>query len=349
MNRRTPRARFLVALCCLAASSVAARSAAAAQDIPPDHAALFAKVEEAKKKHLAREFDVARGMLKEVLDADPKDFELALTLARWLAKERTDFIGGVPFARHAVELDPRSVEATNLLGICLTWSDHAADAESVYRAAVQRWPDGSMMHFGLGVACAQQNKYVEGRDELLKALALAPEEPIYHFQLGQIASNLRDLPMAEKEFRVAAEKNAHVDALWRLGSTLAKVGKDPEAELILVKALKSGPTGSKWHAGFELGVFFFERKRYEDAAAILIQATKLRPEGRDAWLYLARAQKALGRNEAAKRSLEKYQSMRDESEKETDEYLLSLIQAQLDGTYQRPAEESAPAADPEVH
>ena len=302
-----------------------------AQEGKPDNAALFAKYSEAQRKHLAGERDVALAAMKEVLDADPKNAELALSIARWLAQEREDFAGGEPFARRATGLEPRSAEAANLLGACLISTGRFGESESVYRSAIARFPNDAVMHYGLGMSCGQQMKYLEARAHYAKSIELDPNCGLYHFSNGECLSNLREWELSEQQFRLAVKLNGHADALWRLGEVLVRTGKDAEAEKTLTQALTTGPKLSRFSAALQLGIFFFERARHADSAAILHQATKHRPEGRDAWLWLARAERALGHEDASERALKKYQELRTREDRIEEERLLGLIKAQLEG------------------
>ncbi len=299
------------------------------RDAPPDTAALFAKYQEAQKKHLAGEIDAARTLLAEIVAADPKNFDLALAIAKWLEEQRSDFIGAEPIARRAAELRPESVEAVNLFGSALTMTGKAVESEPLYAAAVIRAPAESLLWFGLAVARAQQQKHLEARPAFERAIELAPQSGLYHFSSGENLANLRELEAAEREFTLAFKLNGHADAGWRLGEILARQGKDVAAEKVLRAALNQGPKSVQWNAALQLGIFYVEHGRAQEAAGLLHQATTAKPEGRDAWMWLARAQRALGKSDAAARSIKKYQTLRASDDKTEEEYLLSLIRAQL--------------------
>jgi predicted Zn-dependent protease len=305
--------------------------AARSQEAPPPDDAR-ARFTEAQKRHLAGETEAARALLKELLDADPKNFELALSIARWLCIERQDYAGAEPFARRAAELEARSAEAVNLLGSCLNSSGRAEEAETVFRAGAKRFEADGTMRFGLGMACALQLKYLEARDAYDQAIALEPRNGLYRFSSGECRANLREFEAAEKELRLAVEWKGHADARWRLGEVLARQGKEKEAEETLRAAMLEGPKLARFNAALQLGILLFEHGRAEECARLLHQATKQRPEGRDAWMWLARAERALGHEEAATRALRRYQELRASADKAEEERLLDLIKAQLAGS-----------------
>lgn len=328
----TRAATLLLAVLIRAPAAPAASGAAAAQEAQAaqDRGVLLEKYQAAQKRHLAGEIEPARAAMKEVLDADPGNAELALSIARWLVMERSDFLGGEPFARRAHELEPRSLEATNLAGGCLVHAGRPAEAEAIYRAAVERFPADATMRYGLGMACGQQKKYLEAKSWYAAAIELDPDQGLFHFSAGENLANLRDYAASERELRLAVKLAGHADAAWKLGEVLAQQGKDAEAEKVLLAALERGPLASRWNAGLQLGILLFERGRPAEAAAFLHKATQVRPEGRDAWMWLARAQRALGKEEAAERSLKRYQELRAKEDRSEEERLLGLIRAQLE-------------------
>jgi tetratricopeptide (TPR) repeat protein len=312
---------------------------AAPQEMPDDRA-LRAKFQDAQKRHLSGELDAARSLLKEVLDADPGNARLARSIARWLVRERGDFEGGEPFARRVHELEPRAAESASLLGACLVFTGRNAEAEAIYRAALEINPSNASLHHGLAMACGQQKRYLEARAEYARAIELDPNDGLIRFSAGENLANLREYEAAERELRVALKLDGHADAGWKLGEVLSKQGKDAEAENVLIESLERGPPLTRWNAMLQMGIFCFERGRSSDAAAILHRAARLRPEGRDAWMWLARAQRALGKSDAAARSLRRYQELRASEDRAEEERLLGLIRAQLEkgGAKEPPAQ-----------
>jgi len=317
------------------------------QEATPDAAALRARYAEAQKRHAGGEVVPARAIMKEILDADPRNFEIAFSIARWLCMDRGDFVGGEPFARRAAELHPDSADAVNVLGACLNSTGRSDEAEVVYRTGVERFASESAMHYGLGMACAQQKKYLEALSAFSKAIELGPTSGLYRFSKGECHLNLREWESAERELRLAVQLKGHDDAQWRLGEVLARQGKDAEAEKTLQLALNEGSKLTRWSAALQLGIFFFEHGRHDDAAAILHQATKHRPEGRDAWMWLARAERALGHEAASTRALKKYRELRAIDDREEEERLLARIQAQLEGGRAPPSDEKPRPPDHE--
>jgi Flp pilus assembly protein TadD len=318
----------------MAAASLLATATGTAQDDRD----VKARFEAAKKLHESGDVDAARARMVEIADSKPGDWQLAHSLARWLAEARNDFEGALPLARRAAALEPRSLEALNLNGICLLSLRRFEESEALYRGALERFGNDGLVHYGVGMSCGQQHKLLEAKASYARAIELDPENGLYRFSAGENLANLREYEAAERELRLAVQRKGHADAPWRLGEVLAQQGKDDEAEKTLIAAVNQGPMLSRWNGGLQLGLLYFERGRHGDAIGVLVKATEVRPEGRDAWRVLAQAQRALGRDAAAARSLRKYQELREQDDRAEDERLLGLIRAQLEGRAAKPGE-----------
>jgi Flp pilus assembly protein TadD len=346
MNRTV---RTLVALVLPLVTGGLAIAQATPAPKPDDREALVARYGAAQRKYLAGDAaakEAARAEMQAVSDAAPKDFELAVSIARWLARDELDFAGAEPFARRAVALQPRSSEAVRLLGVALIESKKFADAEQAYRSAAEQSPQDGSLHYGLGLALGRQHKFSEAHDAYAKALEREPENGLYHFAAGENLANLRDFAKAEQQFALAVKWNGHVDAMWKLGEALAKEGKDAQAERALKQAVSSGPKATRFNAALQLGVFLFERGRNLEAQQALVVATKLDPLGREAWNWLARTERALGHEDAAAKALARYQQLREKADADEDEHLLGLIRSLMDEPKKEGATPEAPKPEP---
>lgn len=311
-----------------------ARAAAIAQEAPPagaDNAALFARWQAAQKLHEAGKLVEARAEMAAILAADSRNLELALAMTRWLAEVRDDFATALPFARRAAELGAAKADAINLVGSVLTMGGAAAESERVFAGGAEKFPADFLLWFGLGVARGQQMKYLEAKAAFAEAQRLAPENGLVLFSTGENFTNLREYEAAERAFLLAVKLKGHDDAAWRLGQVLALQGKREAAEKVLQQALKQGGKPARFQAALQLAMLWVEHDRAAEALPLLTQATEERPTSREAWRWLARAQRALGRPEVAERSMKRYAELRADEDRIEEEHLLSLIQAQLKG------------------
>jgi tetratricopeptide (TPR) repeat protein len=314
-----------------ARAGMAAPSAQETPASPVDNAALFVRWQAAQKLHEAGKIEEARGEMAAILAADPKNLELALAMTRWLAEVRADFTTALPSARRALELGVSKADAINLVGSVLTMCDAAVESEKVFAAGTERFPADFLMWFGLGVARGRQMKYLEAKGAFAEALRLAPENGLVLFSAGENFTNLREYEAAERSFSRSVKLKGHDDAPWRLGQVLALQGKREAAESVLAPALTQGGKSARFQAALQLSMLWVEHDRAAEALPLLTQATEERPTSREAWRWLARAQRALGRPEVAARSMKRYAELRADEDRLEEERLLSLIQAQLKG------------------
>lgn len=125
-----------------------------------------------------------------------KLFEVAVKLA---AKEAAGYIEDVAFRvagiyaqkhpdrsekylRHALKakgrfFDRNDVSTLNRLGIIMRGQGRWREALAEYQRAVQLAPDDEILHYNMGMACAEGRQFHDARRHMLKALALNPHLP----------------------------------------------------------------------------------------------------------------------------------------------------------------------------
>jgi len=310
-----------------AQSAVAQTGAPAPQQKVPEKKRRF---DAACTKFRAGDKDGACKEFTALLDEDPQNALLAFVVAQFLVESQQDAAHGEPFARRAFALGPADPAAWNLLAGTLTLGKQYAEAEKLYHDASEKFPDRPHFVYGVGLVQSLEKRFLDARESFERAVALDPKNGLFHFANGRNYMTLRRNDEAEAELRKAVASRGHADAAWSLGDVLARAGKDDEAERVLREAMASGPADARWNAGFHLGVFLFERRRYRDAEALLAQATTARADDRDAWNYYARTLRALGKTEAAQAAVKRYQTLRAEADRAEEKDLLALIRTQLD-------------------
>jgi Flp pilus assembly protein TadD len=131
-----------------------------------------------------------------------------------------------------------------------------------------------------------------------------PDSALPHYYLGVAASRRGDLAAAAVAFARAAELEP--DFPWvqaNLGITLYRLGEIEGAEQHLLEALLQGPEDPD--VLIHLGLIEDERGEHERAAKLFVQAAELDPElSALAWYHAAESQLALGRPLAARAHLE---------------------------------------------
>lgn len=124
---------------------------------------------------------------------EPEDAAALLTLARQAASA-CRFEEAHRLLRKALLRAPGELPVLDLLGfVCFSLDDFAA-AEAHNRAALALKPDHAFAHNGLGLSLAKQGRLTEARDEIERAIALAPTwyEPYHDFAVLLAGAGLRE-------------------------------------------------------------------------------------------------------------------------------------------------------------
>lgn len=163
------------------------------------------------------------------------------------------------------------------------WIDEVApDCYDVYRLLL------------IAGAAGFAGRTAEAFSLLERAVQLAPESPVVHYQLGILAMNTREYSRARRHLEKAVVLSPELADAWGALAHLAGiVGDGPTAERTLAEGLEHCP-GS---AGLFLnrGRRRASEGRYDEAIADLETAVRLRVQDPDACLELARLLIKLGR------------------------------------------------------
>ena len=170
-----------------------------------------------------------------------------------------------------------------------------AQAEAELRRAIDQGPAPEALEL-LGIVLAQQGRPNEALAAFDRAIALKPTPGARHnraqalFALGRVAE-------ARTELETVVEAQPDLHAAWNLlGSVLAAQG-DAKAEQAYRRALMLRPEHPETH--YNLGVYFLERSRLDEAIACYRKAIGLRANFFPAHNNLANALRARGRGDEA--------------------------------------------------
>jgi Flp pilus assembly protein TadD len=142
----------------------------------------------------------------------------------------------------AVEVNPESAFAQDMLGKALDGSGQTDAAIEHYSAAVRIRPDDAELEYHLGRELIGAGRFNEAENPLTTALRQTPDNSVLHNTLGVALMQDGKLPEAEKEFSHAIELQPdYSKPRFNLGKTLLAEGQNELAATNFIAALQLEP------------------------------------------------------------------------------------------------------------
>lgn len=222
-----------------------------------------------------QDFVSAQQLLQELLASGTRHCEV-LNLAAATALEQQNLILAESLWREAVQCFPEFIPAYSNLALVLQKQARYDEARILYQQAIAKDKNFSDAYFNLGLLHIQTNNYEEGIVCFDRVLSLNPLSPKALKQLGFI---------------------------WlRKGELATQTKNTKEAITAYQHALKYYP--QQYAAANNLGLIYFEQKNVAAAEALYWQAIQYHPNLPEAWVNLGniyKHQRNLVRAEAAYR------------------------------------------------
>lgn len=151
----------------------------------------------------------------------------------------------------------------------------------------------------MSVAAGQRKDYPRAVWMMDLALKKAPNEGLFHYQLGRLHWEQDDDQGALKELKIASELNpALTDAHWVMGQIALQQGDMTAAEKLLQKALDND--SKHWPALMAMASLRAKEKNWEQAESLLSRALKINPKDAKARQALGQVQEQQAKAQAAK-------------------------------------------------
>src|SRR5258706_10949577 len=244
-----------------------------------------------------RQFDVAIAKFQKVTELDPS-LENGFIRLGQAYMEKHDFAAAIAPLKHALEVNPDSIPAHQLLGYALLVQGYPAQAIPHLERAKEK--------SALGIAQIQTGQLPEAVANLQAALAAHPNDPDILYYLGRASGLLskqsidtllasypdsprahqamgenyfvlRQMPEAEKEYRDALRLRPDLPEVHlELGEVYAGAFQWPKAEEEFRAQAKLQPGNAE--AVYRLGAALLEQGKVHDARAELSRASKLMPD-----------------------------------------------------------------------
>jgi len=180
-------------------------------------------------------------------------------------------------------------------GLALHLAGRLPEAAAVYERVVAGDPSNADALHYLGVIASQQGDQERSLELISRAIALKPDQPKFHNNLGVALRELKRLPEAQAAFsRAIALNPALNDARNNSASLLMLLGRTAEAIALYRELLAAQPDfADGWN---QLGVAFKETKSPDEAARCFREVIRLAPKSMIGHVNLASALNDLKRH-----------------------------------------------------
>lgn len=253
---------------------------------------------------------------KKTLELKPRLYQAELNLGMLLLRQK-QVREAVPYFRAAVEQKPQEFRPRLYLAEALLATEDFSAAEQQFQQAAALDPKSAPAQLGLGRAQAGQKHISEAAAQFQKAVEL---DASFNDALLELASVYEKNGQPAQAIALYEKFPENVGAQERLGELLVEMNRAPEAIPRLEKAVQKEPTPANQLAlakayllgkepakalpllektlasdpgNYDLHMIFGrairDQKQYATAAREFLQATKLKPESREAWNELASA------------------------------------------------------------
>jgi len=243
------------------------------------------------------------------------DRYLYLSVAGWV------FLIAIGLATMATQKGRRSaqklVAVSSVLAVVLIVALTAATAKenSSWATAVSLWsqaarvrPEFWVTHYNSGLALYDVKRYEESRDALMKAAALAPDEPTIFHALGRTYTAMGERSLGVQNFKRAIEIDPEMfESINNLGSISFDLGDYTSAERYFKSALALRPEATDFH--YNLGLCYSRQGRLAEATPELEKAQASAPNDVGVLYELGLVYERAGRREEALKVLQRGLSM----------------------------------------
>lgn len=182
-------------------------------------------------------------LLKDFADAE-KWFSVVVTESpldadAWYLLGRTqfnaeEFFKAISSFQRALQLRPKYIEAENNLGLAFEAANQKADAQAAYKNAIE-WQGESTRdaqpYLNMGTLLVESHKSEEALPYLLKAVALAADNPKARQELAKAYSELNQMDKAQVELEAAVKLAPGISSLhYQLAQVYRKRGLTEQAQ-----------------------------------------------------------------------------------------------------------------------
>lgn len=199
--------------------------------------------------------------------------------------------------RQAIDLDDSSAVAHNNLAFLLMQRQDFTDAEQEYLRAIELSPTYSTAYTNLGQAYLLMQRWEEAEYYLLRATELSADEFHAHESLAKLYMMQGANDRSEYHWKISNQIQPVHDNLLNLAHCLVQQRKLDEAQEVLVAAAREDDENARLHG--LLGIIAFARYDFGSAIKSFKRALGLEPENAEVRHNLAMAYLKTGQSKKA--------------------------------------------------
>lgn len=227
---------------------------------------------------------------------------------------------------------------------------HLLVSNQSYSRMFKADPNSWRVHRVIAQANAEAERHVDAIHEYEAAIALAPNQPGLHEELGSEYRNAGKIPEAEAAFQRELELDPHnVLARYKLGVLAVEKGDGATAKELIEAALKEKP--GLVNVDYNLGRAEMLLGHDEAAAVLLDRATRAQSEPeviQQAWYQLGIVSRRLHRPDAARNAMAMFQKLKDQEAEKSQKQLKRYEASQSPNAGDAPVPDAAPADKPQM-
>jgi tetratricopeptide (TPR) repeat protein len=222
----------------------------------------------------AEQFLRAATKLKPTGNAAEGQERAWLSLAHVLEATRPeDAIGAY---RQAASVQPKDPEPHLAAGLFFEKQNKFVDAEEEYKQALALGPSSDALT-GLANIYMRGRRFPEAEKYLRELVALHPEQPAVHVQLGRVLAAEGKNDDAIAELQAGAKLTpADLEVQRDLAEVYSTAGKNDQAEAAYRSLITAHPNDAELHDS--LGESLLRQKKFSDAQQEFLAAVKLKPD-----------------------------------------------------------------------
>jgi tetratricopeptide (TPR) repeat protein len=190
--------------------------------------------------------------------------------------------------RDYLDLNPGCADHLRLLAHALQKQNRLDEAEKQLRFAISLKPNFPQLHEGLGSVLAQHGRFEEAISSLEKAIQLDPTQALAKKKLGQALAIVGRGEDADESFQEYFDKRPE-DKKIAVAANHLKAGRVDEAIDIFREVIRKSPRNVN-AMRFLAVAYWNEKKKMDDAEALLRRAVEIAPDFTGAWMNLGMVQ-----------------------------------------------------------